>query len=201
MADPLAIVGVVTGSLGTAIALRREYYVHRRALGISHGIHFQMSRAERGQILNGWALVNLWNKGGRQLAVERVAFEYHRTWQEGDELHVEPGWRAEIGLEGEAITLAPDTPSVKIYTPLAGLTRVGLDPELPINAWATTSGGREWRGDMYPVLQVPPPGVTADRLAAAWARLEDELPDSLAPVVIHAGLAALKRSAPRYDED
>lgn len=64
MADPLAILGATTGTLGFAIAARREYYANRTRVAVEHGINLNMSREQPGEMLGAWLLVRVRNRGG-----------------------------------------------------------------------------------------------------------------------------------------
>jgi hypothetical protein len=201
MAGTIAIWGAVTGSFGLALAARREYVAGRTRLAIEHGIHLQMSRETRGEILNAWLLVRVWNNGGRPLAVERVGLHFFRSWEEENAIHVDvhPSY-IEFALQGQAIELAPNGPSHRLYTPLGPLLKIGIDPiDEPVWAWARTTNGREWTDRMHPILQLPPPGSTPEQVGAGLRRLRDEAepPASSNPPYSYT----VKHDPPTYDED
>jgi hypothetical protein len=161
MPEPLAIWGAVTGTLGTAIATRREVVSRRRRLAVAPGVNLTISRDEPRQLLAAWALVNAWNTGGRLLAVEHLGFRYFAPHGEigTDRESVEMcEHRAEIALEAPW-ELVVDGPSRKIYTPLGPMLAIGINPFTPVEAFAITTGGREWFSPPQPLIAPPPPGI------------------------------------------
>jgi hypothetical protein len=169
--DPLALWGAITGTAGAGIALRREYLAGRRCLSIAPGINFTTSRVEPiGSILNGWAVVALWNTGGRDLAVERAGFQYLAVEKDTENLRV---MRAMIHI-GTARETLVDGPTHKIYTPLGPMLASGIDPFDIIEAVVVTTGGREWLSPPQPLIQSMPPNVAPDLFRAGLKELRDK---------------------------
>lgn len=171
--DPLAVWGAATGTAGAGLAVRREYLAGRRNLAVGFGTHLNVSRVEPvGEITHGWACIAFWNKGGRALAVERADFTFSR----GEEAHrgsiIELRQiRAKIILDAP-IELPVDSPTRKIYTPLAPMLAAGIDPFSMIRAILTTTGGKEWLSPLLPLIQSVPPNVSRGQLSKGLEELK-----------------------------
>jgi hypothetical protein len=169
------------------IAVRREVVSNRRRLVVYPGVNFTLSRTDPLEVRLAWAAVGVYNGGGRALAVEHVGFRYGVRYvrelpdeireqveataaETGNEPAVVMEHRAEISLT-EPIPLPVDGPSHKIYTPLGPMLAVGINPFVPLQAFAITTGGREWFSPPQALVQAPPPGVTLERLADGLRRL------------------------------
>lgn len=169
--DFLAFWGALSGTVGAGVALRREWLARRLDLALAPGINFTTSRVTPvGAIVNGWACVALWNKGGRPLAVERAGFRYLASVKGTDEIQE---MRAAILLEGPT-EAAVDGPTKKLYTPLGPLLAAGVNPFDALEAFATTTGGKEWFSPLQPLIQSIPPVMSVDLLRDGLQRLRDD---------------------------
>lgn len=199
MADFLAVWGAVTGTIGTAVAFRREAIARRRRLAIRHGVHFNVRRDVPGHVNLAWALVSVWNTGGRPLSVEHVGFRYFVIRDESDAPETVEH-RAEIALD-HPIELAVDGPSERVGTPLGELMKAGVDTRSPIQAFAVTTGEKEWFGTPKPLVepeQAITIGSTPDRLIEDLNKLAET--SELPAATLGGTLIALKREAPYLPE-
>jgi hypothetical protein len=170
--DPIAIWGAVTGTAGVIIAVRREVVSNRRRLVVLPGVNLTISRTEPPEVRLAWAAVQVYNGGGRPLAVEHVGFRYFARYvgELPEGVEQEPDrpiiieHRAQIYLR-EPITLAVDGPSRTIYTPLGPMLAAGISAVAPLEAFAITTGGGEWFSPPTPIIQATPPGMTLEQLA------------------------------------
>lgn len=195
--DPVAIWGAVTGTIGAAVALRREVHVNRRRLSITPGVHFNVSRKEPGEITHGWACVRAWNSGGRDISVEHVGFQYLAQIRSGsNSKQALAEMRAEITLN-EPFLLAADGPSVKVYTPLGPLLVDGVSPVHPIQAFAITTGDREWMSVEQPLLSSLPPTSSLEQLERGL----DHLRDTAEQPPVAGNLIWLNREEPFLPEE
>ena len=80
--------------------------------------------------------------------------------------------RAEILLKA-AIEAKVDGPSHKIYTPLGPMLAAGINPFAPVEAFAVTSGEREWSAPAQPLIYALPPMTDNAQLGKGLARLRD----------------------------
>lgn len=172
MADPVAIWGAVTGSIATGIATRREYLAGRKRLRVAPGCNYNISREDDPRVTHAWAFVAVWNIGGRALSVERAGFRY--AVSDPPEEGVETVWeyRAEITFDG-AIELPVDGPTRKIYTPVGPLLAAGVNPVVPIQAFAVTTGGRWWYAPPQMLISEPPPGISLEAFGESIAAISD----------------------------
>lgn len=172
MVDPLALWGAVTGTAATGISVRRELVAGRRRLAVAPGSNFIMGTGDEPELMHGWALVAVWNTGGRPLAVERVGFRYNVFDAASDEgvLHI---WQyhAHIAL-GDPIELPVDGPTRKIYTPLGPILAAGIDPTASLEAFAVTTGDHWWISPPQALIQALPPGMNEDQLGAELTKLK-----------------------------
>jgi len=86
--------GAVTGTLGAAIAIRREIHLSRMRVGIDHRLNMTINR-ETGELTGAWLSVRLWNTGGRTFSIERVGVEWLHEWREGNAIHIGRGRRTQ----------------------------------------------------------------------------------------------------------
>jgi hypothetical protein len=205
--------GAVTGTLGAVIAVRREVVSNRRRLVVYPGVNFTVSRTDPLEVRLAWAAVGVYNGGGRPLAVEHVGFRYgvryvgrlpHEVREKVEAAAAETGkeptvvmeHRAEISLN-DPIPLPVDGPSHKIYTPLGPVLAAGINPFVPLQAFAITTGGREWLSPAQPLVQTPPPAMTMERVADGLRRLAE----SSEPPPESGGLVWLTREEPHLIEE
>lgn len=181
MADPIAIWGAVTGTIGAAVALGREATQRRRRLAVRLGLHLNVSRTEPGTVTLAWAVVEFWNTGGRPLSVEHAGFRYFTLYEDGSPRNE---YRMEVPL-GSPVELPVDGPSRKVTTPIGPMLKAGLDPLSPVQAFAVTTGDLEWFGPPEPLVRAVPPFSTLERLMGDLAKLAEaaELPPSVGGLV------------------
>jgi hypothetical protein len=168
VADPIAIWGAVTGTIGAAVALSREAMQRRRRLAVRHGIHYNVSRTEPGTVTLAWATVEFWNAGGRPLAVQHAGFSYSTFFEDGTP---RSEYRMEIAMSG-AKELPVDGPSQKVTTPLAPMMAAGLDPFSPVQAFVVTTGDQAWFGPLEPLVHYVPP-FSRERLIDDFVNLTE----------------------------
>lgn len=200
MAEPIAIWGAVTGTIGAGLALRREVLARRTRLAVRPGVSVNMTRDEGPpRITHAWAFVNFWNIGGRPLAAERVGFTYLVTNDQSGKSLSPSAYhehRLDIHLDG-AIELPVDGPSHRVSTPLGPLLKAGMDPHSLIRAFVITTGDKEWVSPPQGLLGNLPPMTTRDQLANALHRLAD---DAALPAIV-GQMAALVREEPYLPAD
>lgn len=168
--DWLGIWGAIIGSIGALLAGLREFLHRRRRLKIIPGVNLTTSRIEpEGEILMGWACVAFWNAGGRDLSIEQVGFRYRAVTEGGDERPM----RAKILLD-EPLKAAVDGPTQKVYTPLGPMLAAGISLFLPLEAFATTTGGHEWLSPPQPLVQSMPPVSSTEQVQRGLERLREE---------------------------
>jgi hypothetical protein len=187
--EPLALWGAVTGTAGAGIAVRREYLTGRRRLAVLPTARLNTSRVEPvGEIESAFAAVTFWNIGGRALAVERIGFRFTVVEPEDGATHQ---LRAEIMLEA-AIEAKVDGPSHKVYTPLGPMLAAGISPFGLVEAFAVTTGERDWSASPQPLIYALPPTTDKEQLGKGLARLRDE---AETPPIVGEQIA-LKRELP-----
>ena len=76
MSDPLAVWGAVTGSVATSVLVAHEFRARRVPVAVEHGVNLYMSRENPGEIISGWLLIRVWNRGGRDATVEQVGLAW-----------------------------------------------------------------------------------------------------------------------------
>ena len=170
--DPLALWGAITGTAGAGIAIRREVMAGRRQLAVQSSVNLITSRLEPdlGRVLAAYACVGFWNVGGRPLAVERVGFSFAVD----DPAPGRPLLRvAQIQLDGP-IEAAVDGPSHKVFTPLGPMLAAGINPFDLLEAFAITTGEKEWSAPMQPLIFSLPPGLSAEEFSGDLVRLKEE---------------------------
>jgi hypothetical protein len=193
--DPLALWGAITGTLGVTIGGRREWIASRRKLMIAPGVNFNISRDDPSTLTHAWALVSFYNRGGRDLSVERVGFRWYSEEEEGEVLHL---WQRDAAIPiAEPIPAPVDGPTRKVYTPLGPLLAAGVNPVAPIEAYAVTAGNRRWLSPMQPLLHTVPPGTTPEALEAGLKKLAG---DAEAPPEA-GGLVWLHREEPYLPDE
>ncbi len=200
MADPVAVWGAVTGTIGTVIAARREVIARRKRLALTHGTYFNVRRDEPGHVSHAWALIQFWNTGGRPLAVEHAGFRYFVVHDEGNPPYAVER-RAEVALEGP-IEVPVDGQSQRVGTPLGPLMKAGLDPWSPVQAFAVTTGAKEWFGAPEPLVKeghAHAVGSSPERLMADLDDLADRA--ELPPAMFGGELIALNREDPYLPGD
>jgi hypothetical protein len=162
----IATWGAVTGTIGLALAGRREILQSRPRLSLGHGVHVKLSRDEPVALEGLWAVVRLVNAGARAVTVEHAG------------LLLGEGRRVEVSPFGP-VTLEPYGPSTKLYLPVGALLAVGFDAlRDPVQAWAKTSDGREWQGDNHLILSTHPPGIHVGPFYDGVGRLREAFRES-----------------------
>lgn len=146
-------------------------------------MHFNVSRKEPGRVTFAWAVVQVWNPGGRPLAVESVGFRYFVTGEADGGTYVGER-RASIALP-EPIELSVDGPSRRATADLGPMIKAGIDPFSPVEAFAVTTGDREWFGPPQPLVHTLPPETTPERLIADLDRIAErsDLPPAVGPLI------------------
>lgn len=168
--EPLALWGAVVGTTGAALALRREYLVNRRRLALVPSVRLNISRQDPvGEVTDAFASVQFWNTGGRALAVERVGFRFLAEAPDGS-LRKR---RAEILLK-VPIGAEVDGPSHTVYTPLGPMMAAGISPFGELEAFAVTTGGRNWSAPLQPLIHSLPTLLTEEQLSKGLARLREQ---------------------------
>jgi hypothetical protein len=162
----------VTGSAGAGIAIRRAVLAGRRRLAVQSSVNLITPRLEPdlGRVLAAYACVGFWNVGGRPLAVERVGFRFAVD----DPAPGRPFLRvAQIQLDAP-IEAAVDGPSHKVFTPLGPMLAAGIDPFDLLEAFAVTTGEKEWSAPMQPLIFSLPPGLSTEEFSNDLVRLRDK---------------------------
>jgi hypothetical protein len=168
--EPVAIWGALTGTAGMAIAGRRELLGSRRRLAVRPSLRLITSRLEPvGEIVAGYACISVWNIGGRPLAVERLGF---RIPLPANEIGGPFELRALIALESP-IEAAVDGQSHQVFTPLGPMLAAGIDPFDLLEAFAVTTGDRDWAAPLQPLIFSRPPGMSAELLQRGLERLRE----------------------------
>lgn len=135
----------------------------RRQLAVQSSVRLITSRLEPdlGHVLAGYACVGFWNTGGRSLAVERVGFRFYvdepapgRPIERVAYIHMDQPIEAKV-----------DGPSHQVYTPLGPMLAAGIDPFDLLEAFAITTGGKEWAAPMQPLIFSLPPGLSAEEFS------------------------------------
>lgn len=170
--DSLAIWGALTGTAGAGIAIRRELLTGRRRLAVRSSVRLITSRLEPdlGHVLAAFACIDFWNTGGRSLAVERVGFRFYVDAPAPGQ----PIMRVASIQLGKPIEASVDGPSHQIFTPLGPMLAAGIEPFDLLEAFAVTTGGKEWSAPMQPLVFSLPPGLSAEEFSNDLVRLRDE---------------------------
>lgn len=178
MADPLAILGAVTGTTSLGVTLWRERRGIRRSMGVERGWQFVYD--DDGNLLDVWVCVMAYNTGRRPLHIEHAGWEFlvEGPREMADAAGIGPDnrvWvtqRFEIALNGETIETVPDGPSVKIWTRLVPVCAYGIDPGASaLRPFVMTVPETYWYGPEGPLIPETPPGRERDDVIAAFTEI------------------------------
>lgn len=173
MPDAVSWWGAATGSLATAIAVRRERIARRVRVRVDHGWRYLLTDGEPPELEDMLVYVMVTNTGGRNVPVQHVGWEWfvdsgERTRSGGTVWHVR---RAEVPLL-DPVLLEPDGVPLKEQVFVGQLLHL-VDPfDTPVRPIAFTGGGHdEWRGPIGPLAQRVPARLDRARVRERFAEL------------------------------
>lgn len=187
MAEPIAVWGAVTGTLGLGITAWREISGNKKSVRVHHGWQFVYGNDDR--MTDIWFYVMVHNDGRRPVHIEHLGFNFivdapediKEQVKDMPDTYIPDGpalkheMRFEIALNGETLEVLPDGPSVKVLTQGKPILATGIDPlTTPMSPFAVSVPERYWWGPESPLLPRLPTGYTAEESASSIQRIAEE---------------------------